>query len=211
MLEGELWVPLGIAFTAIADAFQRDRWIAPTEARKWMTIDLYRQLKSGRIRAWADTWHYDHRHLGPFLTNATNRPLLLSGQGEMPAEWWTFAGTSETLLKRGSIEREGLRAKNVHLEVSGHRFADAVRPAFAPDNSGGRLNQRLNEPYSEDEIRAWVNHTRHTDMKTARTAFMLEPRAKGLSATFEVIWNSSHGHRKRGRPRKPVEIAKESR
>lgn len=45
-------------------------------------------------------------------------------------------------------------------------------------------------PFTVAEIDAWIESTHHTGMKKARDAFMKLPRAKGLSATFEVEWKA---------------------
>jgi hypothetical protein len=45
-------------------------------------------------------------------------------------------------------------------------------------------------PFTVAEIDAWIGSTSYTGMKVARDAFMKEPRAKGLSATFETQWKA---------------------
>lgn len=60
--------------------------------------------------------------------------------------------------------------------------------------------QSVLAPFTDTEIDDWIRSTPHTGMKLARNAFMTEPRAKGLSATFEARWNAIKGNRV-GRPR----------
>ena len=54
--------------------------------------------------------------------------------------------------------------------------------------------------FTNAEIDDWILSTSCTGMKVARNAFMAEPRAKGLSATFEKRWNEIKQN-KVGRPR----------
>lgn len=60
--------------------------------------------------------------------------------------------------------------------------------------------QSVLAPFTDTEIDDWIRSTPHTGMKLARNAFMKEPRAKGLSATFEARWNAIKQNRV-GRPR----------
>ena len=53
--------------------------------------------------------------------------------------------------------------------------------------------------FSMDEIKSWIGQCSFSDMKSARTNFMLLPRSKGLSASFEAVWRESKP-RGRGRP-----------
>jgi hypothetical protein len=53
-----------------------------------------------------------------------------------------------------------------------------------------RLTRGSLAPFTVAEIDAWIGSTSYTGMKVARDAFMQEPRAKGLSAAFEVRWKA---------------------
>ncbi len=68
---------------------------------------------------------------------------------------------------------------------------------FPPENAEPRAALA---PFTNTEIDDWIRSTPHTGMKVARNAFMREPRAKGLSAAFEVRWNAIKRNRV-GRPR----------
>lgn len=58
--------------------------------------------------------------------------------------------------------------------------------------------------FNDDEIKKWISqHPQYTNVKQARSQFIKNPRAKGLSETFEKIWQSEH-KRPRGRPRKQL-------
>lgn len=61
-------------------------------------------------------------------------------------------------------------------------------------------SQTVLSSFTDTEIDDWIRSTPHTGMKLARNAFMTEPRAKGLSATFEARWNAIKRNRV-GRPR----------
>ena len=64
----------------------------------------------------------------------------------------------------------------------------------------GRMDQpfRLAIPDIENWIAA---HPEHTNVKDARTAFLKVPGTKGLSDTFEKVWQQKYS-RRRGRPKK---------
>lgn len=56
--------------------------------------------------------------------------------------------------------------------------------------------------YSTDEIKDWIQaNPQYTNQKTARTEFMKQPRAVGLSAAFESVWQDLK-KAPRGRPPK---------
>jgi hypothetical protein len=57
------------------------------------------------------------------------------------------------------------------------------------------------DPFAIAEIDDWIRSKSFTGMKVARREFMKQPRAQGLSATFEKRWNYIKQN-KRGRPRK---------
>lgn len=68
---------------------------------------------------------------------------------------------------------------------------------FPPDNFNV---QAVPASFTNAEIDDWIRSTSSTGMKVARNVFMSEPRAKGLSATFEKRWNAIKQN-KVGRPK----------
>lgn len=110
---------------------------------------------------------------------------LLHGEG---VTWW-----------RGATERQKSGGRpDSFIEVRVNR-ADLLRE-FGNDRPVARV-----KPFSNSEIADWIaTNPEYTDQKTARKAFMAQPRAKGLSATFENIWVECHQHRGKGRPARTV-------
>lgn len=113
---------------------------------------------------------------------------------------------SEAGLSSGKQSLEFLSAT---LDLDTGRFAfDGVSGELRfrqsdVQTAAKRKNFRRGEvnPFSIDEIFQWIeDNPKLTDQKSGRNAFMLEPRAKGLSATFEKCWNDRR-KRPRGRPK----------
>jgi hypothetical protein len=67
--------------------------------------------------------------------------------------------------------------------------------AFVSEHIGS-----ADDPYTQDEIKNWINdNPEWTNQKSARTEFMKQERARGLSATFEAVWQDLK-QRSKGRP-----------
>lgn len=73
-----------------------------------------------------------------------------------------------------------------------------VMTAYAVGDGTNKRSMH-SEPFTELEIASWIKESAVTNMVSARKIFMQNPRAKGLSATFDAVWREVVNNR-RGRP-----------
>ena len=142
----------------------------------------------------------------------SNRPLSLSGAPErckcLKSAWKKMvdALTHGRLTARLCAENGKSHAIDAKEFTDAHWEDDTERFWFLR-GGGELLFERIDNPIrlTDAEIRKWISdHPEYTDGKTARNAFMKQqPRAKGCSKSFEVIWKEMHP-RGRGHPKRSV-------
>lgn len=107
-----------------------------------------------------------------------------------------------------------LVSKDSNVSLAPHEFAGAsfsrqdgpswplirAEELLLDARKAAKINAPIPAQFTEEEIKAWIIGSGYTDVKKGRTAFMRLPRAKGLSATFEVVWGGIFG-RPQGRPK----------
>lgn len=166
--------------TAVPVAIQDGRWgCCPTAARLRLTKAVQTLCDAGYR---SDVAIFGRTTVFSSGANPDRGPLRPLTTSECEA-YRLFVPGQDTLWEGKNRGNEGEDAFAAHASSEG---LDDVRV----DLSGlSRLTSKASPArFTVAEIAAWIGSTPHTGMKLARNAFMKEPRAKGLSATFEVQW-----------------------
>lgn len=145
----------------------------------------------------------------------SKRPLLpigtLEGCSCTKFAWDTMVASLKQGLLAAELVNDGGKSRLVlpgefrtaELNVLSGTFRllqESGELVFEQADVQAQLN--LDARFSNSEIEEWIDaHPQYRNVKEARKPFMKDPRAKGLSSTFEKIWQGKF-KRARGHPKK---------